>query len=139
MADPRLDDVSANLGEVLRHADTLLAEWSRFGASVRAQVEREAAQIGRAVSDGTGVAVERAVRDQLAGLGRELGKLEQRVRAASHVLIDQRTHDRRLLVGIAVGIAVAIALLVVVFVRGPVATAKADAEPVRIEIAVPSR
>ena len=36
-----LDDVSDHLGEVLRRADELLADWSRFGAQVRVQVERE--------------------------------------------------------------------------------------------------
>jgi hypothetical protein len=121
MAEPALDDVSANLGEVLRHADALLAEWSQFGASVRAQVEREAAQIGRAVSDGTGAAVERAVRDQLAAMTRELAHLEERVRAASRGLSDQRAHDRRWLAAIAGGVAVALALLVVMVVRGPAA------------------
>ena len=35
-----LDDVSDHLGEVLRRADALLAEWSRFGDAVRMEVER---------------------------------------------------------------------------------------------------
>ena len=35
-----LDDVSDHLGEVLRRSDELLAEWSRFGAQVRTQVDR---------------------------------------------------------------------------------------------------
>ena len=34
-----LDNVSDHLGEVLRHADALLAEWSKFGAQVRTQVD----------------------------------------------------------------------------------------------------
>jgi hypothetical protein len=138
MADRRLDDVSANLGEVLRHADALLAEWSRFGDSVRAQVEREAAHIGRAVSDGTGAAVERAVRDQLASLARELAQLEQRVRVVSRGLGERPAHDRRLLGTIAGGIALAIVLLgvlLVLVVRGP---APLPASPVHVDGTAPS-
>ena len=44
-----LDDVSDHMGEVLRHADALLAEWQGFSAKVRAQVEHEARTIGDAV------------------------------------------------------------------------------------------
>jgi hypothetical protein len=136
MAERRLDDVSANLGEVLRHADELLAEWSRFGTSVRAQVEREAAHIGRAVSDGAGAAVERAVHEQLASLARELAQLEQRARGVSRSLGEGRAHDHRLLGAIAGGVALAIVLLVVIVVRGPgVAPAPVATEPARLQLA----
>ena len=120
-AAKRMDDISESLAEVLRQADAMLEEWSRFGASVRAQVEREATQIGRAVADGTGVAVERAVATQLASLSKELQLLEQRVRSTSRAVAEQRTNDRRLLGGIAAGLAIAIILLVVLVARGPAA------------------
>jgi len=138
MPDPagkRLDDLSANLAEVLRHADALLDEWARFGASVRAQVEREAGEVAAAVADATGAAVERAASAQLANLRAEVAQLEQRVRAAARLVADQRAHDRRLLGGIAAGIAIAIALLVVLVARWPAAQLPAGPapEPVRIE------
>lgn len=131
MADPakRLDDVSANLAEVLRHADALLEEWSQFGASVRAQVEREAAQVGRAVADGAGGAVEKS----LATLRSELSQLEKRVRAAQLLVVQQRATDRRLLAGIAIGVAIVIAMLAFVIVRGPTV-----AEVAPVPAAVPS-
>src|SRR5438034_11272916 len=132
-AAKRLDDISASLAEVLRQADALLAEWSRFGASVRAQVEREAAHIGRAVADGTGAAAGRAVATQLASLTKELTQLEQRVRATSRAVVEQRATDRRLLPGIAVGVALAIVLLVVLVVRGPAAPQVPPPEPARAE------
>ena len=71
-----LDDVSDHLGEVLRHADELLAEWARFGAQVRAQVEREAAAIGEVVDGAVGRAassgIDRAIVPtiRLTGSGR---------------------------------------------------------------------
>jgi len=132
----RLDDLSANLADVLRHADALLDEWARFGASVRAQVEREAAQVGGAVADATGAAVERAASAQLANLRAEIVQLEQRVRAAARIVAEQRATDRRLLGGIAAGVAIAIALLVVLVARGPGAApapATPAPEPVRVE------
>jgi hypothetical protein len=142
MPDPaakRLDEISANLAEVLRHADALLDEWARFGAGVRAQVEREAEQVAGAVADATGAAIERAASAQLASLRAEVAQLEQRVRAASRIVAEQRAHDRRLLGGIAAGVAVAIALLVVLVAlvaRGP-GSAQAPVapapEPIRVE------
>ncbi|HTR55022.1 MAG TPA: hypothetical protein VMJ10_30260 [Kofleriaceae bacterium] len=134
-AAKRLDDLSANLAEVLRHADALLDEWARFGASVRAQVEREAGQVASAVGDATGVAIERAASAQLANLRAEVAQLEQRVRAAARIVADQRAHDRRLLGGIAAGVAIAIALLVVLVVRGPNTAAGVSIapEPIRVE------
>ena len=139
MADPaakHLDDLSANLAEVLRHADALLDEWARFGASVRAEVEREARHVAAAVGGATGAAIERAASAQLANLRVEVAQLEQRVRAASRIVAEQHAHDRRLLGGIAAGVAVAIALLVVLVARGPSsapAAAPLAPEPVRIE------
>jgi hypothetical protein len=138
MPESDLDGVSANLGEVLRAADALLVEWSQFGASVRDQVQRETAQIGRAVSDGTGAAVERAVRDQLAALTRELSHLEQRVRIASRGLHEQRVYGRRWLAGIAGGLTIAIVLLVVLLVlvaRRPGSATPAPVPAERAEVA----
>jgi hypothetical protein len=137
MGDPaakRLDDISADLADVLRHADALLDEWARFGATVRAQVAREADQVATAVADATGGAIERAASAQLANLRVELAQLEARLRAASRVTADQRVHERRMLAGIAAGIAVAVALLVVLVARSPSASpAMVVPEPVRIE------
>ena len=90
-----LDEVSSDLGEVLRHADALLAEWSAFGASVKAQVEREANAIGAAVASSVDSAVARAVTSgidrampeqwsaRMASLSAELTKLEHRARTAA--------------------------------------------------------
>src|SRR2546423_1655930 len=100
----QLDDVSAELAEVLRSADRLLDEWSRFGTAVRAQVDREAATVGEAVAGAVEVAVERALAARLAGVSAEVHKLEQRAKAASRALGDQRAQDRWWLAAIAGGI-----------------------------------
>jgi hypothetical protein len=137
MRDPaakRLDDISANLADVLHHADVLLDEWARFGATVRAQVAREAETVAGAVGDATGVAIERAASAQLANLRAEIAQLEARVRAASRFVAEQRATDRRLLGGIAAGVAIAIALLVVLVARGAASTPAAVVpEPIRID------
>ena len=137
MRDPaakRLDDITADLADVLRHADTLLDDWAKFGANVRAQVEREAAQVATAVSDATGVAIERAASAQLATLRVEVTQLEARVRTAARIAAEQRTQDRGLLAGIAAGVAIAIALLVVLVVRSPAAATTAPPPaPIRVE------
>jgi ElaB/YqjD/DUF883 family membrane-anchored ribosome-binding protein len=120
----QLDDVSAELAEVLRSADRLLDEWNRFGGAVRAQVDREAATVGNAVAGAVDAAVQRGLAAQLATVGAEIHKLEQRARSASRALADQRAHDRYWLMGIAGGVAVIIGLLVallVVVARGPAA------------------
>jgi len=139
MRDPaakRLDDISEDLADVLRHADALLDEWARFGATVRAQVAQEVEGVATAVADATGVAVERAASAQLANLRAEVALLEQRVRAATRFVADQRATDRRLLGGIAAGVAVAITLLVVLVARSFATVPPAVVpEPVRIEAA----
>ena len=141
-----LDDVSADLGEVLRHADALLAEWSAFGASVKVQVEREAKAIGAAVAssvDGAvaravAAGVDRAVPEQLtarmASLTAELTKLEHRARTAARAISDERTHDRRLLGVLVLGVLVANALLVVLLLLQPRVAAAPAPEATRIEI-----
>jgi hypothetical protein len=126
------------MAQVLRHADELLAEWARFGASVRGQVERETVAIGDAVAGAidasvkqavaaTEAGVDRAVTEaianrigaQLQNLALELGRLEARAKAANRALGEQRAADRRLLYGIAGGLAIAIGLLVVLVLRKP--------------------
>jgi len=145
-----LDGVSDHLGEVLRRADELLAEWSRFGAEVRSQVEREAGEVGRAVAtavDGAVVraasaSVERALTDQigakLTALATEITRLEQRARAASREVGQERRADRRVLWGLAAGILIANGLLVVMLLRRPVQVAPQEVppapEPVRVEL-----
>ncbi len=151
MRDPaakRLDDISADLADVLRHADALLDEWARFGATVRTRRSNAKPRaVAAAVADATGVAIERAASTHSSPTSSaEVAQLEQRVRAASRFVADQRATDRRLLGGIAGGVAVAIALLVVLVAcswrrrRPPVApepdpdrgrphTATADARP----------
>jgi hypothetical protein len=130
-----LDDVSDHLGEVLRRADQLMAEWSGFGAQVRAQVEREVAGIGAAVDGAVaraaGAGLDRAIADRLRALTSELERLEQRTRAASRAVVEQRGADRRVLWLAVAGIVVANALLVVLLLRKPVAAPVI--EPVRIE------
>src|SRR5438067_11298043 len=116
-AAAQLDDVSAELAEVLRSADRLLDEWSRFGTAVRAQVEREAATVGVAVAGAVEIAVQRALATQLGMVTTEIHKLEQRARAASRVLAEQKAAERWWLIGIAGGVAVAIVLLVVLVVQ----------------------
>jgi len=96
MANParELDDVSAQLAEVLRHADALLADWARFGAEVRTRVEREAATIGTAVAAGVDAASERALAQRLAAVSAELERCEGRLRAAARVAHDRGATDR---------------------------------------------
>jgi hypothetical protein len=121
MAKParELDDVSAQLAEVLRHADALLDDWKRFGADVRARVDHEAQTIGTAVAAGVDAASERALAQRLAAVSSELERLEGRLRNASRVSTQQRATDQRLLAGIAIGLGIAIALLVVLVLRNP--------------------
>jgi len=130
-----LDDVSDHLGEVLRRADELLAEWSRFGGQVRAQVEREAAAIGEvvdgAVARAAGAGLDRAVADRLQALTGELERLEQRARAASRAVAQHRDADRRVLWIVVAGIVLANALLVALLLRRP--DAAPVAEPIRLE------
>lgn len=142
-----LDDVSANLAEVLRRADGLLADWSAFGAEVKAQVEREASAVGSAVShavDGAvaravGAGIDRAVPEQLttrmAALTAEITKLEHRARTAAKAISDERVHDRRLLGGIVLGILVANALLVMLLLRDPRGAVAPLPEATRVEVA----
>ena len=130
-----LDEVSDHLGEVLRRADELLVEWSRFGGQVRAQVEREATAIGQvvdgAVERAAGAGIDRAIGDRLRALTAELERLEQRARTASRAVVDQRAADRRVLWVVVAGVVLANALLVALLLRRPVA--EPVAEPVRIE------
>src|SRR5277367_565614 len=102
-----LDDVSDHMGEVLRQADALLAEWQGFAAKVRAQVEHEARTIGDAVGTAIDEAIARGVDDavaramgdrlttQLAQLAGELTKLESRARGAARSIAEQRAVERR--------------------------------------------
>jgi hypothetical protein len=138
MAEPAraLDDVSAQLAEMLRHADALLDDWMRFGAEVRARVEREAAGVGAIVAQAVDGASERALAMRLAALSTELERLEQRIRAASRIVAEQRTTDRRILAGIAAGVGVVIALLVVLVMRGP-ATPPPIATPEPVQVVAP--
>ncbi len=144
-----LDGVSDHLGEVLRRADDLLVEWSRFGAEVRIQVEREAHEVGRAVAtavDGavaraTATSVERGLTDQLGGklttLATEIGKLEQRTRAAARAIGEERRGDRRVLWAVGAGVVIANVLLVIMLLRPPVQLPQQAApEPVRVEVPV---
>jgi hypothetical protein len=130
-----LDDVSDHLGEVLRRADDLLTEWGRFGAQVRAQVEREAAAIGEVVDGAVGRAaaagIDRAIGDRLRALTAELERIEQRARAASRAVVEQRAADRRILWAVVAGIVLANALLVVLILRKP--DAAPVAEPIRLD------
>jgi len=130
-----LDDVSDHLGEILRRADELLADWSRFGAQVRTQVDREAAAIGEvidgAVMRAASAGLDRAISDRLRALTTELERLEQRTRAASRAVVEHRDGDRRVLWIVVAGIVVANALLVALLLRKP--EAAPVAEPIRIE------
>jgi hypothetical protein len=134
MAEPAraLDDVSAQLAEMLRHADALLDDWMRFGAEVRARVERETAGIGAVVAQAVDGASERALAMRLATVSTELERLEQRIRAASRIAAEQRTTDRRILAGIAAGVGVVIALLVVLVLRGPTASQVTPPQPMPV-------
>ena len=138
----QLDDVSAELAEVLRSADRLLDEWQRFGVAVRAQVDREASTVGNAVADAVDLAVQRALSAQLATVSAEIHKLESRARSASRALADQRVREQWWLYGIAGGIAVALALLVALVVlvaRGPAAESPRLEPPVAPELAPDAR
>jgi hypothetical protein len=130
-----LDDVSDHLGEVLRRADELLVEWSTFAAQVRGQVEREAAAVGQLVEGAVGrvaaQGIDRAISDRLRALTLEIERLEQRARAASRAVVEQRDRDRRVLWAVVAGVVLANALLVVLLLRKP-AVAPA-AEPIRLD------
>ena len=130
-----LDDVSDHLGEVLRRADELLAEWSRLGVQVRAQVEREVAAIGEvvdgAVARAAGSGIDRAIAERLRALTAEIDRLEQRTRAASRAVAEHREGDRRVLWIVVAGIVIANALLVALLLRKPEPVPVA--EPIRIE------
>ncbi len=135
-----LDDVSDHLGEVLRRADELLAEWSRFGAQVRTQVEHEVAAIGEtvdgAVARAASTGIDRGIADRLRALTAELERLELRTRAASRAVVEQRQGDRRVLWIVVAGIVLANALLVALLLRKP--DAAPVAEPIRVESAAPA-
>lgn len=122
-----LDDVSEQLGEVLRRADRLLAEWSAFGTRVREQVDREAMGIGAAVASSVDAAVrgaaDAAIETRLSALTAELGRLEQRIRAASRALDGERTTSRRIGWIAVAGIALANGLLALLLLREPVGAA----------------
>jgi len=130
-----LDDVSDHLGEVLRRADDLLVEWSKFGAQVRDQVEREAAAVGEVVETAVGrvaaAGIDRAIGERLRALTGELERIEQRARAASRAVAEQREADRRILWAVVAGIVLANALLVVLILRKPAAAPAA--EPIRLD------
>lgn len=148
-AEAALDDVSDHLGVMLQRADELLVQWSAFGASVRGQVEREAATLGDAVAGtvdaavarATATGVERALTEQLGGrlaaLTTEIAKLEARTRAARAAIGEQRTGDRRILWGVVGGIAIANALLVAILLRSPPAAAPVAAEPAKVDVVAP--
>jgi hypothetical protein len=134
-----LDDVSDHLGEVLRHADELLAEWGRFGAQVRTQVEREAGAIG-AVVDGAveraaSSGIDRAIAERLRLLSAEIERIEQRARAAARAVTEQREADRRVLWIVVAGVVLANALLVMLLLRKPESVRVP--EPIRIEAVAP--
>jgi hypothetical protein len=135
-----LDDISDTLGVVLRRADELLADWSRFGAEVRVQVDREAASIAgvvdSAVTRAAGAGLDRAIADRLRALTAELERLEQRTRAVSRATMKQRQGDRRILWVVVAGVVVANALLVALLVRRP--EAAPAIEPVRIDSVTPA-
>jgi hypothetical protein len=137
-----LDDVSDHMGEVLRQADALLAEWSGFAAKVRAQVEHEARTIGDAVGGaiddaiarGVDEAVARAMGDRLAA---QLAQLASRARAAARSVADQRTVDRRAWWLLGGGIALANALLVLILLK-PAPAPTPPPEPPATSIVVPT-
>ena len=135
-----LDDVSDHLGEVLRRADELLAEWSRFGAQVRAQVDGEVAAIGEvidgAVTRAANTGLDRAIASRLRALTAEIDRLEQRTRAASRAVVEQRDTDRRVLWIVVAGIVVANVLLIALLLRKP--EAAPVAEPIRMESTAPA-
>lgn len=136
-----LDDVSQHLGEVLRHADALLEQWSSFGAEVQREVERSTARIGDAVdhavassleqvahraSTSAAAAVDLAVRrcleervgEQLRRLGAELTGLESKARAVAHHNAAQRRRERIMFAATVLGLVASNLLLVVMMVLG---------------------
>ncbi|MBX3156818.1 MAG: hypothetical protein KF773_12520 [Deltaproteobacteria bacterium] len=137
-----LDEVSDHLGEVLRRADDLLAEWSRFGEVVRRQVEREAADIGDAVAAsvevaavrGVAASVDRALTEhvgtRLSALAGEIARLEARARAATRVVADERAVDRKVLWILGAGVLVANVLLAILLLRPAPEAQPAPAQPV---------
>lgn len=137
-----LDTAAEHMAELLRHADELLLEWSKFGAGVRAQVDREAQLVGSAVVDAVDLAVRRAAAEgtaraigdqlgaQLAAVSAEVAKLESRARAASRAIAEQRRGDRGLLYGLIGAVLVANALLVVGLLREPAAPLIVEPVPV---------
>jgi hypothetical protein len=143
-----LDDVSDHLAEVLRRADALLAEWSKFGAAVQDQVQREARAIGDAVASSvegavtaaTLTAVDRALAEQINGrlraLAAELDRLEQRTKTAANGVKRERSIDRKILWIVVAGVVAANALLVLMFVRDPDTIVAPPPEPLRIETPV---
>ena len=138
-AETALDEVSDHMGEVLRRADDLLAEWSRFGEIVHVQVEREANAIGDAVASavegatmrGVAASVDRVLAEQIgqriASLTAEIGRLEARSRAVTRTLADERTQDRRILWIVAGGVVIANVLLALMLLRPPAPSAIAPA------------
>src|SRR3569832_2065433 len=78
---------------------------------------RETAGIGAVVAQAVDGASERALALRLAAVSTELERLEARIRAASRIAAEQRTTDRRILVGIAAGVGIVIALLAVLVLR----------------------
>jgi hypothetical protein len=144
-----LDDVSDHMGEVLRQADALLAEWSGFAAKVRAQVEHEARTIGdavggaidEAIARGVDEAVARAMGDrlaaQLAQLANELTRIESRARAAARSIADQHTTDRRIWWLLGGGIALANVLLVLILLK-PAPALAPPPEPPATPFVVPT-
>lgn len=137
-----LDDVSEQLGEVLRRADRLLAEWSAFGTHVREQVDREAKGIGAAVARSVDVAVrgvaDAAIETRLSTLTTELGRLEQRIRTASRALDGERTASRRIGWIAVAGIALANGLLALLLLREPVVAAPPPSPPTATQPAIAS-
>ena len=148
-----LDEVSDHMSQILRHADELLAEWAAFGAQVKGQVDRETQVIGNAVASAVDEAVARSVAttashvdravtqamaervgSQLQALTTELGRLEARAKAASRLVSDQRTGDRKILWGIAGGIVIANVLLALVLLKKPSAP---DVVPQAVPIVEP--
>jgi uncharacterized low-complexity protein len=146
-----LDTASDHMAEMLRRADELLLEWSTFGAGVRAQVDREAQNIGNAVCDAVDMAVRRAAAEgtaraisdqlgtQLAAVSAEVAKLETRARAASRAIAEQRRGDRVLLYALIGAVVIANVLLVVGLLRKPTVIAEPTvSKPLVPEAIVPA-
>lgn len=139
-----LDAASDHMAQILRRSDALLAEWSQFGAAVRAQVEREAGRIGdvvgnavdTAVDRATASAIDRAVSErlgaQLSALSTEVTKLESRARAAGRAMTEHKRTDRGILIGLVVAVLLANGLLIALLVRRPAQPAMIAPEPVPV-------